>query len=235
MTNPPPSPAAGRPYKVTGGAHVGWVNATWPLAKLTVNSDELSISAVALGTYRLAPNQVSSIEKYVMIPVIGWGIRIRHVRADYPQRLIFWCFGNPHTVLQGIRNAGFLPAASGLASSERRGMPIRWSAVVVAILIWNALFLLDSHGRSDHVSQHPSPLILAPLVFIFAVSLGTIKLPALQRIVLKPGRSVGEIRPLLGLLALVSFMLLVVFTILLFTGALTASGSFSGSLYGAPK
>lgn len=229
MTNPPPNPATGQVYKETGGARVGWINASWPLAKLTATPDELIVSAAPLGTYRFAPNQVSSIEKYVMLPVIGSGIRINHARADYPRRLIFWCWGNPDRILQGIRDAGFLPAAPVSAIPVKRGIPVRWSAVSVAVLIWKGLFFLDPADRSSHVSEHSSPLILAPLVFIFAASLGTLKLPALQRLVLKPGRSVGEIRAFLGLLVLVSSILLIAFAIVLFTGGLSSSGSLNGA------
>jgi hypothetical protein len=43
--------------------------------------------------------------------------------------------------------------------------------------------------------------------------------PKLQRIILKPARSVGEIRPLLRLLAFISGILLIIFSILLACGA----------------
>jgi hypothetical protein len=207
-----------QPFTITGGARVGWTNATWPLAKLSVSPDKLTISIGLLGTYSFAPDEVSAVEKYVMIPVLGWGVRIYHCKADCPQRVIFWCLGSPDGVLQGIRDSGFLPTASSSSSSQRRGIAMRWSAIIIAIVVWNALFFLDG-GRSGQVPSHPSPLILAPLIFAFALSIGTLKSSQLQHIILKPGRSVGEIKPFLRLLAFISGLLLVIFSIILACGA----------------
>jgi hypothetical protein len=207
-----------QPFTITGGARVGWTNATWPLAKLSVSPDKLTISIGLLGTYSFAPDEVSAVERYVMIPVFGWGVRICHCKADCPQQVIFWCLGNPDGVLQGIRDSGFQPAASGSSSPQRRGIAMRWSAIIIAIVVWNALFVLNG-GRSGQVPSHPSPLILAPLIFAFTLSIGTLKSSQLQRIILKPGRSVGEIRPFLRLLAFISGLLLVIFSILLICGA----------------
>jgi hypothetical protein len=206
------------PYTTTGGARVGWTNATWPLAKLSATSDRLTVSICLLGTYSFTPDQVSVVEKYVMIPVLGWGIQIHHCNPDCPKRVIFWCLGSPDAILRGIRDSGFLPTASSSASPQHRGIAMRWSAIITAVAVWNALFFLD-FGRFGGVPSQPGPLLLGPLIFAFALSVGTFNLPMLQGIVLKPGRSVGEIRPFLRLLAIVSGFLLVAFSILLATGA----------------
>jgi hypothetical protein len=207
-------------FTTTGGARVGWTNATWPLAQLSATPDKLAISIRLLGTYSFAPDQVLAVERYVMIPVLGWGIRIHHCNAECPKRVIFWCLGSPNAVLEGIRNSGFLPAASSSASPERHGIAMRWSAIAIAVVIWNVLFLLGS-GHTGGVPQHPGPFVLAPLLFAFALSVGTLMSPKLQRIILKPGRNVGEIRPFLRLLAFISGLLLVIFSILLAFGAFT--------------
>jgi len=209
-----------QPFTITGGARVGWTNATWPLAQLSATPDRLTLSIRLLGTYSFAPDQVSAVERYVMIPVLGWGIRIHHCNADCPKRVIFWCLGSPDTVLRGIRDSGFLPVASSSATPQHRGIAMRWSAIIIAVAVWNALFFLDS-GLTSGVPPHPGPLILAPLFFAFALSVGTLKSPKLQRIILKPGRNVGEIRPFLRLLVFISGFLLVIFSILLSCGAFT--------------
>jgi len=201
-------------FTITGGARVGWTNATWPLAQLSATPDRLTIAIRLLGTYSFAPDQVSAVEKYVMIPVLGWGIRVHHCNPDCPQRIIFWCLGNPDTVLHGIRDSGFTPAASSFTLPQRRGLALRWSAIIIVVAIWNAFFFLDA-GHSGRVPSHPGPLVLAPLLFIFALSVGTLISPKLQRLILKPDRNVGEIRPILGLLAFISGLMLVVFSILL--------------------
>lgn len=193
---------------------MGWTNATWPLAKLSATSDTLTIAARLLGTYSFTPEQVSSVERYSMIPVLGWGIQIRHCRTDYPQRIIFWCLGNPDTLLRDIREAGFRPTAPPSPLAHTSGNPIRWSVILVTIVVWNAFFLLGL-ARSSISFPLPGPWALVALLFAFALSIGTLKSPRLQQCVLKPGREVGEIRPFLRLLAFVSGLILIIFSIVL--------------------
>jgi len=206
------------PFRATGGARVGWSNASWPLAQLSASPDKLTISIRILGTYSFAPDQVIAIARYVMIPVVAWGIQVHHCRTDYPRRVIFWCLGTPDKILRGIRDSGFRPTALGSAAPQRRGIAMRWSAILITVAIWNALFFLD-FGRFGRGRGEPGPLVLAPLLFAVALSLGTLRSTRLQRIILKPGRSVGEIRPLLRLIAFISAFLLIIFSILLACGA----------------
>lgn len=205
-------------FKMTGGARIGWINASWPLAKLSATQDKLTVTAHLLGTYNFTPQQVSAVERYVMIPVLAWGVRVRHCVPEYPQQIIFWSLGSPDGVLGGIRDTGFVPVASNSAIPAHRGIPVRWSAIIAAIIVWNALFMLPFAGRG---SAHSAPnwLVLVPLIATFGLSLGTLTSPTLQRLILKPDRSVGEIRPFLLLLTFVTGLLLVVFTILLASGA----------------
>ena len=200
------------PYAITGGARVGWLNASWPFARLSANSEQLTISIRLLDTYRFAPDQVSSIQRYVMIPFLGWGVQIHHSVADYPQRIIFWCLGNPNRVLQGIRDSGFMPTGSDMP--KRRGIPMRWSAIIVAMIVWNALFFLSVIGSRETPPQ-PGPLILLPLVVFFALSIGVLKYQRLQRLILKPDRSIGEIRLYLRFLVFILGMMLAIFSVLL--------------------
>lgn len=205
------------PFKATGGARLGWTNATWPLARLSATPDKLSISVSLLGTYDFVPDQVSAIERYVMIPVLGWGIQVHHRRADYPQRVIFWCLGSPDSILRGIHDSGFLAMAQSSEISEQRGIAVRWSAILFAVVIWNVLFMLDL-DRPGEASPHPGPFILLALLSAFALSVGTLKFSRLQSIILKPNRNIGEIRPILRLLAFISGLMLIVFLIIFACG-----------------
>ena len=219
-------------FTKTGGARIGWVNASWPLAQLSATHDKLTVTAWLLGRYTFSPEQVSTLERYVMIPVLAWGIRVRHCVPEYPQRIIFWSLGSPDVVLGGIRDTGFVPAASCSTVPLRQGVPVRWSAIIVTIIAWNALSMLSFLGRERSASP-PNGLMLVPLIAAFAFAVGALTLPTLQRLILKPGRSVGEIRPFLLLLTFVTGLLLVVFTILLATSAfdltLTREGAPSGA------
>ena len=114
-----------------GGARVGWVNASWPLAKLTASHDRLVVTS--LGTYEFTPDQVQAIERYGSIPILAWGLRIRHNRTDYPENVIFWCMGSRDRVLAQIEQTGFTPKAQA-SSTRARGFPIRWTVVVGVVI-----------------------------------------------------------------------------------------------------
>jgi hypothetical protein len=206
-----------QPFTATGGARIGWTNATWPLARLSARDDRLTISVWLLGEYSFTPDEVSAVERYTMIPVLGWGIRVRHCRTDCPERIIFWYLGTPDSLLDGIRAAGFLPTAPGAAVPCSRGFAIRGSVIVVAVALWNILLLAD-FARSGFAPPRPGPLTLVALLLAFVLSAGTLVSQRLQQVVLKPGRSVGEIQPLLRLIALISAIMLVVFSMVIANG-----------------
>lgn len=206
-----------QPFTSTGGARIGWTNATWPLAQLSATPDALTISVRLLGSYTFAPSQVAAVERYATIPVLSWGVQIRHCRVDYPQRFIFWCLGSPDTVLRGIHAAGFVPTAPSSAVIQPRGFALRWSAIIIAVAVWNALFLLD-FSRFHGTPPPPGLAALVALAFAFAFSIGTLTSARLQRLVLKSDRSVNEVRSFLRLLAFISGIMLVIFSIILACG-----------------
>ena len=198
-------------FATRGGARIGWLNASFPFAKLTVSASEIELRVFLSGTYVFKPECVIEISQYVLIPFFGWGIQIHHTMGSYPARIIFWCLGNPEKLLERIRLAGFQASAPESAKPSRSGWAIRWQAAAIAVLVWNGLFLLD-HYRTPAFS--PGLFALLALGFLFALVAATLRVETVQRIVLKPGRDVGEVRPLLNLLMFVSGILLVVFAIL---------------------
>ena len=70
----------------TGGARVGWINATWPFAKLTVHKDKMDLDSTFIGKYSFTLEQVILLKKHTTIPVVGWGIQIIHNISEYPNR-----------------------------------------------------------------------------------------------------------------------------------------------------
>ncbi len=192
----------------TGGSMVGWVNASWPLAKLTISSEHILLST--FGRYEFAPGQVISVEPYGVIPVLASGIRINHNRPDYPTRVVFWCVGGRKKVLASFEKYGFLP--QGEASRRPSGIAVRWSAILAFLIIWNALFLF---GMSLHDGPHesPGPFELIALLFVFTFSTAAQKSATLQKLILRDGRQIGEIKQFLQLLQLVTGMLFLGFSI----------------------
>jgi hypothetical protein len=155
-------------YTVTGGARIGLVNYTWPLAKLMATADRLTVSTTMFGlfgtgTYSFSRDQVVSIERYGWIPLIGEGIRIRHSVPEYPEKIVFWC--QPTSVLAGLAGIGFSSAHASCEISQRqspREFPLRWTPLIVLVVIWNLLIGFEMVGRSTGTPS-PGPLSLAAL------------------------------------------------------------------------
>jgi hypothetical protein len=186
---------------VTGGARVGLMNASWPLARLTVGADRLTVSVFLLGTYEFTARQIVSLEPHGSNPVLDRGIRLKHNRPDYPERIEFWTLGGRARLLDRIRAAGFGAAGTDCAVARSRGFPLRWRAVIILLLAWNLPFLIDRLATGH---------LQAPPGLISAIS------PGLQNFLLKDGRTIGEIRQVLRLIRYVSgliFFALVAFLI----------------------
>lgn len=192
-------------FEITGGARVGWLNWTWPFAHLTAKSDQLSLNVGFGSHYTFTPDTIAAIKPYTMIPVLGWGVRIEHCVPEYPASMIFWTLGSPQKLVEAILTTGFQSRAPLSAVPQRYDLPVRWSAIILAIAVWNILFILGA--------AFPGPLTFVALGLLFATVLATRSLPAFQRLVLKPGRHVSEIRPALTFLMILSGLMFAMFAL----------------------
>ena len=198
--------------RIMGGARVGWVNATSPLATLSASSTKLAVSGLFVGSYAFEPNDVVTLEVFGSIPILARGLRIVHKRTDYPATVIFWPLRNPHRVIEDIRLAGFLPAASLPTVGKRSGMPFRWVAVMMFVLVWNGLFLLDGFVPWNE-PRLLGPFVQLALALVFAFTVAVQRSTIVQGWLLKPGRSILEVRPFVILLQVVSGFMFVGVTV----------------------
>ncbi len=197
-------------FRVDGSASVGWIHARG-LAQLTATPETLNLSIILLGEYQFTPGNVVAITRYAIFPWWGMGIRIQHTVADYPERILFLSWRGPAKLLAGIHDAGFEGKAPLISMPIRKGLPIRWQAIFgIALLATGCAYL----GSLD--SQFAPPLKIAP-AFLFVVAV--LRSVFLQRLILRPGRSIGELKPLLNLLCFVFGILALVFLIVSFCGA----------------
>ena len=206
-------------YIARGGARIGWVNYSWPLASLSVDASDLTIVTTLFGLFEMGrhsfrPDQVIRIEKYGWIPMIGEGIRIHHTVANYPEKVVFWC--SPTTVLSGIASTGF-PLASGSTSTVAtipfRGFPLRIWPLIVIVILWNFLIGYEFLSK-QRLGVFPGPFTLAALLLVFSTSLAVLLSPKVQALFLRPGRSIGEVRPMFLLIATITGIMTILFTAL---------------------
>jgi hypothetical protein len=80
----------------TGGSRCGinyWIswNASWPLANLKIEPDELVLSTFLFSTYRFKKSQISKLSKCRRF-FFSSGIRIEHTIGEYSPFIVFWTF-----------------------------------------------------------------------------------------------------------------------------------------------
>lgn len=171
-----------------GGASLGLVDASWPLASLRVNRDRLVLRVLILGTYEFTPEQVSHFES-------RWGaLRIHHSNPDAPRKVVFGTFARPRRLIAKMAEVGFVPRGDEAVVRQRHGFPVRWWIIVAAILVWNGCFFLSNERLAVGFMLVMSSLILVSELF--------------QELILEEGRKVGEIRPFLWLLVFVCGIIL---------------------------
>jgi len=93
------------------------------------------------------------------------------------------------------------------------GFPLRWRAILVLIVVWNALGIA-SLFLSEDMPPEPGPTMAIALIFLLFVAWATKHLRGFQDFILAEGHDVGEIKRLLtfvqafalfGLLGLLGF------------------------------
>lgn len=192
-----------------GGGRLGLLTVSWPMASLEIDPGFLKVSA--FGSHTLARGEVVSVEPVGRIPLYRRGVRVHHTKSDSPERIEFYMLGSRERLLAEIRAAGFPVGAS--ARPAKRGIPFRVGAIVAAVLIWNGLFLLDLldfSGRAPARPAIPGPFSAAALTLAFAVATLTPHSALLQRLMLREGRHLGEIRGPLRLLQLILGFMMVI-------------------------
>jgi hypothetical protein len=198
--------------KQRGGAQIGWVNASWPLARIEVSPALLTVSS--MGKYSFTPGDVTAVEEVGSIPLLSQGIRVHHSKTDYPEKVVFYTLSGRPALLEAIHEAGFRVGQP--VSLAKRGFPFRIPAVIAVVLLWNVLFFLDRPGFAPTHSA-PGPYVLLALAVLFGLATLLPRSHWLQQLFLREGRDVGEVSSLLRLVQLVSGVMLVGFGIAFLT------------------
>ncbi len=92
----------------TGGAKIGQITTTLPLATLHVTKSELNLSSSIDGDLIFKSEDVISIEPFFGMPKLIHGIKINHCIPEYNDEVIFYTFKNPNEIMKKILKIGFL-------------------------------------------------------------------------------------------------------------------------------
>jgi hypothetical protein len=185
-----------------GGAYIGWMNVSWPLARLTATGENLSISAVLIGSYTFSPDELNCLKPYSWFPFLGRGIQVIHTNPTYPRQMVFWCPGSPERLIEKIHALGFRPSAPSAAIPKRDGIPFRWAFIIAVVAIWNTLCILDGFVPGQAPMEFGFFFTIG-LAMLFLTFVAVARSKAVQTLALKPGRSVSEIKPLLNVMQLI--------------------------------
>lgn len=184
-----------------GGASVGEMRLPQPLANLSANYNQLTLSVFLLAKYKFHPQQIVSLEK-------TWGgIRIRHTVAEYPANIVFFT-KNTHKFFDCMKQAGFLPAARVEDFPRRDGSPIYWQFVVLTLVLWNIFLLICANYSYLNL---PLSALSLPFLFVLFISLTGLRSPFIQCFFLKPNRNIEEIAPIFRFITLVSSLFAAIF------------------------
>ncbi|MDX6188399.1 hypothetical protein SGQ83_03480 [Flavobacterium sp. Fl-318] len=212
-------------YTLTGGARIGKANASYPLANLYVDKDVLKINASIVGNLVFLPKDIISIEAYTSIPIIGNGIKIKHRVEKYNSEVIFWTFKNLETVLNEIKNTGFLENTNSELSEhdfeiiERQnkgGFPIKKGAVLFFVVTWNFLFLYDIVPFFLQEKPEGFPIGIGMNLAVGLVLISSILVlvsEKFRKLILKEDREINDIKGFIYLLIVVCGLLFIQFTI----------------------
>jgi hypothetical protein len=206
--------------QLTGGARIGMANATFPFATLKVNKDRLELNASIIGNLTFQSSDIISIEAYTMIPILGQGIKINHKVANYKERVIFWTFKDPNSVVRQIKETGFLNNQNSteqkidraiIEKQSKGGFPIKKGFAIGAIVVWNLLFLTDFIpfflGKTDGFPIGNG--VLAAIGLLFLTALLSLISTDFRRLILKEGRELNDIKKFAIFAMIISgFMLL---------------------------
>ncbi len=74
-------------FKQTGGARIGFRNATYPFAVLSADADALHLSCLGRA-YHFPRSQIVRLSRHRGL--ISVGLRIEHAHGSWPEFIVFW-------------------------------------------------------------------------------------------------------------------------------------------------
>jgi hypothetical protein len=168
-----------------------------PFSKLSVSPDKLTLSTF-FDSYTFGPQDVVGFEPGIQL-FRGEGFRIRHCVGHYPEYIVFRGLADPRQIIRCIEATGF--SAAGTLDSVTRaptkyGSPWRpWVFLLPFLPLVGVLVAMEFSNSNFNLLIK----VLKTSVSIVCISgivlpLATLRSKVLQRLFLKSGRSILEVR-----------------------------------------
>ncbi|MDO6567715.1 hypothetical protein Q4561_11655 [Alteromonas sp. 1_MG-2023] len=94
--------------KWSGAVLIDDILVNWPMGKLLLSNNEVTLRAGILGTYTFKPEDIYFFEPLGFIPFIGQGIKLHHKVRTYPLIIEFSCFTySAENIVKKFKLAGF--------------------------------------------------------------------------------------------------------------------------------
>ena len=162
-----------------------------------------------LARYQFAPNEVIAIEE-----TGERSIGIKHTRPEYPDRIVFYSKTiSAATMMSIVANKGYTPAATINDMLSRDSLSFRPLIVFpFFLLFWSLLFLLPIvlfvwSILTNSSFQFNRSTVATILMLMFSGVTSIRFFPPAQWLVMRPGRNIGEIKPVLNFLMLMNGLL----------------------------
>ncbi|HEY9909799.1 MAG TPA: hypothetical protein V6D18_19585 [Thermosynechococcaceae cyanobacterium] len=197
------------PIQFIGSASFGTIRTTAPLAILSADASLLTLK-VGFTSYYFYSHQVIALEC-----ISRFTVHIVHTIKDYPDDILFSTSKNSQQLVGEIYQTGFVPSGQACKKMEARGSPVREWLVVLFLGWWPIQFWVTS--KYPELSQFmPLPILTFAGILIICVSLLASR--NVQMLILKSGRSVQEIKPVIYLIIFLSVGFLLIMLHMLVSG-----------------
>lgn len=107
-------------------------------------------------------------------------------------------------MVDSIRDAGFVPRGDSSKRASNAGFPLSIPFLVFAVVLWNALLILDQGVPLANPPQTPGPFGLAAVLLLLFFSIAVRHSLRVQQLVLASPEMLPRVRPALNLLTLVA-------------------------------
>jgi hypothetical protein len=190
--------------KITGGACVGKVNASFPFATLQADKDKIVLNVSLVANLYFRPEDIITIRPCVESSEEGEGIEIIHHIANYDRNVIFRSTDNAEDVIRRIRETGFLDNV-GMSNSEndykiinqkKVRFPVKRTPAIIFTLLCLLLILTDVSGITKNFSGKMllNIGILTVLGLLFFNSFLLLYSENFRKVILKKGVKLNNIR-----------------------------------------